>query len=252
MTERVASPEPDSPEARLRRYVLYDEVNAPYLQWQLEQFKPFLGNRILEVGCGVGAILAQLGERELVMGIDLEPELVEFTRMRFAAQPRYEFASMDIAELSDASREAMKAQAFDTIVCINVLEHIKVDSRAVATMADLLVPGGVLAILVPAHPFLFGPYDVTDGHFRRYTKSSLRRVLESAGFAGERLYHFNAVGAAGWWFQYKLMKRDHQTQSDYRIMQAMVPLMSAIEKRIKPPFGLSLVAVARKPSGAGG
>jgi 2-polyprenyl-3-methyl-5-hydroxy-6-metoxy-1,4-benzoquinol methylase len=225
--------------------VSYDEVNAPYLRWQLEQFEPFLGKRILEVGCGVGAIVAQLGSKDLVMAVDLEPELVEFTRKRFAGSG-YEFAALDISALSPSDRSSLKAKVFDTVICINVLEHIKDDGAAVATMADLLVPGGTLALLTPAHPSLFGVYDVTDGHFRRYTKRRLRAIFEAAGLRVERLYHFNSAGAAGWWLRYKVMRRDHQTQGDYTLMQTLVPVLRAVESRVKPPFGMSLIAVGRK------
>lgn len=241
------SAEADSADARLKRYLLYDEVNAPYLRWQLDQFEPYLGRRVLEVGCGVGAILAQLGTRDLLMGVDIEPELVEFTRRRFARQPGYEFAILDISALSARAQRELKQRHFDTIVCINVLEHIGDDAGALTTMADILVPGGVLALLVPAHPSLFGPYDVTDGHFRRYTKGMLRIELANANLNIERLYHFNSIGAVGWWVQYRLMRRSNQTKSDYNVMQTLVPFMSAVEGRVKPPIGMSLVAVARKP-----
>ncbi len=247
MTEKYASPEAASTEARLKRYVLYDEVNAPYLHWQLEQFAPYLGRRILEVGCGVGAIVAQLGTRDLVVAIDLEPELVEFTRKRFSTKAGYEFACMDISALSKETRESLKARSFDTIICINVLEHINDDAGAVSTMADLLAPGGTLALLVPAHPSLFGAYDVTDGHFRRYTKRTLRKVFDAAGLKVERLYYFNAIGAAGWWLRYKVMRRNHQTQGDYKLMQLLLPMIKAVEGRIKPPVGMSLIAVGKKP-----
>lgn len=231
----------------MQRYVRYDEVNAPYLRWQLEQFEPFLGRRVLEVGCGVGAIVAQLGDRDLVMAVDLEPQLIDFTRRRFANRSNCQFEALDITALSVATRQMLKSKAFDSVVCINVLEHIEDDRSAIAAMADLLEPGGSLALLVPAHPALYGPYDRVDGHFRRYTKASLRKVVTAGGLEVERLYHFNSVGSVGWWFQYKLMKRDHQSQSDYRLMQLVVPIMRAVERLFKPPFGMSLIAVGRKP-----
>ena len=238
----------DSAEARLRRYLVYDEVNAPYIRWQLDQFEPYLGRRVLEVGCGVGAILAQLGPRDFVMGVDVEPELADFTRKRFAGRSNHEFATLDITSLTVAERSKLKQHEFDTIVCSNVLEHIDDHRSAVASMGDLLVPGGALALLVPAHPALFGPYDLTDGHFRRYTKATLRELLDGANLNIERLHHFNSIGAVGWWVQYRVMRRSDQTQGDYKLMQTLVPILSAVEKRLKPPIGLSLVAVARKPT----
>lgn len=252
MMSGSSSAEADSAEARLKRYLVYDAVNAPYLRWQLDQFEPYLGKRVLEVGCGVGAILAQLGPREFVMGVDVEPQLAEFTRRRFDGQPGYQFASLDISSLPAAMRAELRQLRFDTILCINVLEHVEDHMGAVTAMADLLVPGGVLALLVPAHPSLFGPYDVTDGHFRRYTKSTLRDLLLGVNLKVEQLYHFNSIGAFGWWVQYRLMKRDNQTSSDYKLMQRLVPFLRAVEDRVKPPIGMSLIAVARKSIEPGG
>jgi SAM-dependent methyltransferase len=232
--------------ARLNRYQVFDEVNAPYLRWQIEQVEPFMGSRLLEVGCGVGGILSQLTPREFVMGIDVEEEEVAFARNRFADRPGFEFALMDIAGLPAEDRAALKARRFNTVLCINVLEHIQDDAAAVAAMTDVLVPGGVLAILVPAHPALYGQYDAMDGHFRRYTKSALRQVLLRSGLSVERLYRFNIAGAAGWFVQYRLLRRKIHQPGHFKIMTAILPALRAVESRVKPPFGLSLVAVARK------
>jgi SAM-dependent methyltransferase len=239
--------EGQSSDARLNRYRVFDEVNAPYLRWQIEQVEPFIGSRLLEVGCGVGGILSQLTPREFVMGIDIEKEEVEFARKRFAGRAGFEFASMDIAGLSGDERAALKTRRFDTVLCINVLEHIRDDAGAVAAMADVLVPGGVVAILVPAHPALYGHYDAMDGHFRRYTKPALRTVLLKAGLNLDRLFRFNAVGAAGWFVQYRVLRRTIHQQGHFKVMQAIMPAMKVIESHVKPPFGLSLVAIARKP-----
>ena len=239
--------EGDSSDARLNRYRIFDAVNAPYLRWQIEQVEPFLGSRLLEVGCGVGGILSQLTPRKLVMGIDIELEEVEFASSRFANNPGFEFALMDIAGLSAEDRAALKARRFDTVLCINVLEHIKDDAGAVAAMADVLVPGGALAILVPAHPSLYGHYDAMEGHFRRYTKAALRQVLVRSGLSVERLYRFNFVGAVGWFVQYRLLRQKIHQQGHFRVMTAILPTLRAVESRLEPPFGLSLVAIARKP-----
>jgi SAM-dependent methyltransferase len=238
--------EGQSSDARLNRYRVFDEVNAPYLRWQIEQVEPYMGSRLLEVGCGVGGILSQLTPLELVMGIDIEEEEVEFARKRFADRPGFEFALMDIAGLSAEDRAHLKARRFDTVLCINVLEHIKDDAGAIAAMADVLVPGGVLAILVPAHPALYGHYDAMDGHFRRYTKTGLREVLVRSGLGVEQLYRFNFVGAAGWFVQYRVLRRKIHQQGHFKVMTAILPALRAVESRVKPPFGLSLVAVARK------
>jgi 2-polyprenyl-3-methyl-5-hydroxy-6-metoxy-1,4-benzoquinol methylase len=244
---KTESLEGQSSDARLNRYRVFDEVNAPYLRWQIEQVEPYMGSRLLEVGCGVGGILSQLAPREFVMGVDIEEEEVEFARRRFADKSGFEFALMDIAHMSAKNRSSLAARRFDTVLCINVLEHIKDDAGAVAAMADVLVPGGVLAILVPAHPALYGPYDAMDGHFRRYTKTALRQVLVKSGLSMERLYRFNFVGAVGWFVQYRVLRRKIHRQGHFKVITAILPALRAVESRVKPPVGLSLVAVARKP-----
>jgi SAM-dependent methyltransferase len=233
--------------ARLNRYRLFDEVNAPYMRWQLEQFTPFLGPRLLEVGCGVGSILAQLKPREFVMGVDVEDEMAAFAGQRFPDRRLYRFASLDISSLSAESRLMLKRQRFDTVLCINVLEHVLNDESAVAAMADVLEPGGTLALLVPAHPALYGQYDAMEGHFRRYTRASLRGLLARSGLDVVRLHRFNMAGAAGWWFQYRLLRQRIHGQGHFKVLQAALPVLKALEARLKPPFGLSLVAVAKKP-----
>jgi SAM-dependent methyltransferase len=238
--------EGESAEARLNRYRSFDEVNAPYMSWQLEQFRPFLGKRVLEVGCGVGSILAQLGPREVLMGIDIEPDILEFARARFADQPNFVFANLDITALSGADVAELKGRRFDTILTINVLEHVQDDAAAVAAMSDVLVRGGVLLVLVPAHPGLYGAYDRMEGHFRRYTKRGLRDLIAHSGLAIERMYRFNAVGAAGWWMQYRLLRRNIHSQGHFKLLQSILPALRAVESRVKPPIGLSLIAIARK------
>ena len=234
-------------DARLNRYRLFDEVNAPYMRWQLEQFEPFIGRRLLEVGCGVGSILAQLPPREFVMGVDIESDLVGYSRRRFSDRSGYEFASLDISAASAESRSMLKSHRFDTVISINVLEQVTDDAAALATMADVVEPGGTVAILVPAHPGLYGPYDEMEGHYRRYSRRGLKDLLTGSGLDVVRLRRFNLVGAAGWWFQYRLLRRRIHGQGHFKILQAALPALRVLERMVNPPFGLSLIAVAKKP-----
>jgi len=114
-------------------------------------------------------------------------------------------------------------------------------------MSEVLGPGGVLLVLVPAHPALYGAYDRMEGHFRRYTKRGLRDLISRSGLAMERMYRFNAVGAAGWWMQYRMLRRNIHSQGHFKLLQSILPALKAVESRLKPPIGLSLVAIARKP-----
>jgi SAM-dependent methyltransferase len=232
--------------SRLQRYVLFDRVNRPYLDWQLEQFRPYLGRRVLEVGCGVGGIIDLLGPRELICGLDVEPEVLDYARGRFRGRPECRFELLDVTTAPPEKLADLQAQRFDSIVCINVLEHIEDDLGALRRMEGLLVPGGTLALLVPAHQWLYGPYDRLDGHFRRYSKSRLRTLLAQTGLQAVRLRYFNSVGALGWWVQYKLLRRTIHGEGQFGIMNRLVPVLRRVEKLIPPPFGLSLVGILRR------
>lgn len=238
--------EGESTQARLNRYRLFDEVNARYIKWQLSQFEPFLGRRVLEVGCGVGSILAQLSPKQFVMGIDIEPNIVDYTRARFAGRPAFEFANLDISRLSHEQTEALRRRRFDSIVCINVLEHVEDDRAAMRAMADIVEPGGSVGVLVPAHPLLYGAYDAMEGHFRRYNRRVLRELISSAGLDLTTMYRLNMLGAAGWFVQYKLLRRRIHGRAHFKVLQSVLPVMQAIESRVRPPVGLSLVAIAHK------
>jgi SAM-dependent methyltransferase len=232
--------------SRLARYVHLDRANAPYLDWQLEQVRPWLGQRILEIGCGVGGIVERLGPRERIVGLDVDPEVLAHARERFRHRPECRFAVADLGALGEAERSALEAERFDTIVCINVLEHVRDDIGALLTLERMLAPGGVLALLVPAHAALYGPYDRVDGHWRRYGKAELRTLLSHTRLSLLRLHYFNAIGALGWWVQYRLLRRSVHDESHFGLMNRLIPLVRPLEAWSKPPFGLSLVAVCRR------
>lgn len=232
--------------SRLERYVHLDQANHPYLAWQLEQFEPVLGRRILEIGCGVGGILELLGTRERLVGLEIEPELARFAQERFAARPECDVFAADIAALDEALAARLREERFDTIVSINVLEHILNDGAALSQIAEILAPGGHLALLVPAHMALYGAYDELDGHHRRYSRASLRQALAHTDLRPLEIRYFNSVGAVGWWVQYKLLRRQVHGQGSFGAMNRIIPWLRPLERAIAPPFGLSAIALCRK------
>lgn len=235
-------------ESRLERYRHFDALNRPYLEWQLSFFRPFLGRRLLEVGCGLGSNLELLAPRDVLFGIDVDPEVLEFARARFAGRKEAGFALADVARLDPEFLERLRAQRFDSILCLNVLEHVLDDEAALRVLSGLLSPGGTLALLVPAHRWLYGPYDALDGHHRRYSASEVRTRMDRAGFQVDWTHYFNAVGALGWWVQYKLLRRSIHGEGAFGLMNRLVPAMRRFETALRPPLGLSVVALGRKPA----
>ena len=232
--------------SRVERYVYFDRASRPYLEWQVEQFLPFIGQRVLEVGCGVGSIIDLLGEREFICGIDIEEDVLAYSADRFPDRSRHQFLQLDFASLSAAQITFLRDLRFDTIVSLNVLEHIEDDVAALRSMREILVPGGHAALLVPAHPSLYGEYDRLDGHFRRYTRRSFENAVRKAEFVHYRFRYFNMLGAFGWWVAYKLLRRSIHGSGDFRLMNAAIPFLRPLERMIPPPFGLSVTAVATK------
>jgi SAM-dependent methyltransferase len=145
---------------------------------------------------------------------------------------------------------AALAGQFDTVICVNVLEHIEDDAVALAAMAAILSPGGVIVLLVPAFAALFGPIDRNLGHYRRYRRDEIARLARAAGLEIAKLHYMNVAGFVGWWVNARLLKRESQSDRQIAIFDRwMVPVLSALEGAIPPPFGQSLLAVLRRPVG---
>jgi SAM-dependent methyltransferase len=202
------------------------------------------GSRALEVGAGIGTFSSRLlaaGATELLL-IEPEPACVAELERRFAGDPRVEIRA---ELLPGAPSLADRAGSFDFALSQNVLEHIRDDRGAVAEMAGALRPGGRLMALVPAHPRLYGSLDRAYGHERRYTPQRLRSIVEASGLVVERLYFFNALGVFGWWARSRTGARGIGSTS-LRAYERLLAAWRPIERRIDLPFGLSLIAHARR------
>lgn len=233
-------------DSRLERYLAFDRVSRPYLEWQLEALRPYLGRRVLEVGCGVGSVLALLAPRERLFGIDVEADVLAAAASRFRDRPEMSFACLDAARLDPSALDVLRRERFDTLVSLNVLEHIEDDVAALRAFAALLAPGSMLLLLVPAHALLYGPYDRLDGHYRRYSRRILAARVTAAGFDPLVLRYHNALGALGWFVQYKLLRRTIHGEQHIEWTNRLIPVLRRIERAIPPPFGLSLIVLARR------
>jgi SAM-dependent methyltransferase len=220
------------------------EAGAPnYNAWLASAFSRWAGQRVLEIGAGIGTITAHLArDRQLVTALEVDAFYVRRLRNRFRGQRAVEPLLADVAL---ADWQALAERKFDTIVLSNVLEHIADDAGAVRTFAKILSPGGRVIIFVPALPALFGALDEAVGHHRRYLPDTLRGVLEANGFALEHLQWMNAVGIPGWYVN-KLLGRRALPPLQVRVYDAVAPLLARAEARFTLPVGLSLLAVARR------
>jgi len=215
-----------------------------YNRWIYDRVRKALGQRILEVGCGTGTITSFLVERQLVVGIDVVDDYIRSTGERYRDRPNIVVRRHDLTE----SVEPLRGYRFDSALSVNVLEHIANDEAAMKAVYALLEPGGSFTVLVPCHPALLGSFDRDIGHHRRYTKGELRRKLETSGFVVERIRRSNPVGALGWLVNVRLLGL--QRLRGANLFDRLVPALAVLD-RVELPFGLSLIAVARKPAAAG-
>jgi SAM-dependent methyltransferase len=218
---------------------------ANYFAWQGRLVAPQLGRRVVEVGCGIGNFTGMLLDREMVLAVDVDPACIERLQQRYADRPNLHAYVCEPA--SDAFAGLARWRP-DSCVCLNVLEHIEDDGRALAAMASVLAPGGTIVLLVPAFQALYGPIDRNLSHHRRYSRESLAKLAHVTGLAIETLHYVNAVGFFGWWMNAHVFRREAQSASQIEVFdRCVVPWLSRLEAIAPPPFGQSLFAVLRKP-----
>jgi SAM-dependent methyltransferase len=217
-----------------------------YFRWQYDIVEPYLGTRVVEIGCGIGNFTDLLKQRPLqILGLDIDENCIRAHNQRFGGLDRIEARQFDA--LGGDVREITPFAA-DTIVCLNVLEHISDDVGALRSMYSILQPGGKACLIVPAFEALRGPIDEHLGHYRRYTKRSLSQAATLAGFGVHEIRYMNIVGMAGWWLNARVLKREAQSKAQVALFDSLVvPILSRLEAIVAPPIGQNVFAVLEKP-----
>lgn len=233
---------PDDPRVEIQRRL---GLAGNYNEWIYAQIQPHLGRRVLDVGCALGNITRFFHDRDRVIGLDVAPEFGELFNANFGHLPHYSFL---LADFGHFDPESLREERIDTITCLNVLEHIKDDVGALETMREILMPGGRLVMLVPAYRALYGSMDAADHHYRRYAAREVRRKLYEAGFMVERVWHMNVPGMLAWLLNGKILRKTLASEGQYDAYNRLVPYFRAVERLIRPPIGLSVLAAARKRS----
>jgi 2-polyprenyl-3-methyl-5-hydroxy-6-metoxy-1,4-benzoquinol methylase len=212
-----------------------------YNAWTTNIFKPYLKGDILEVGCGIGNFTKLLCSYGNVYAFDPDKYCVLETKKNAGSKAKVGIGNIEKGEYF------FKEKKFDAIVCINVLEHIKNDKKALKNMIDLLKPGGTLILLVPSHPFLFGEIDRAIGHFRRYEKKKTIKTLKKSGMNILYARRINFLGALGWFVSGKILKEISVNEKKLSLFNKIAPLILPIEEKLEPPFGTSVLIIAKNP-----
>jgi 2-polyprenyl-3-methyl-5-hydroxy-6-metoxy-1,4-benzoquinol methylase len=213
--------------------------------------RPFVGKRVLEVGAGIGTMTADL----LTMAdrvVAIEPNETSALRARTALGPNPKL-DLRVCHLEECDAAALAAEHFDTVVCVNVLEHIEDDVAALRNFRDIVAPSkGHVLIFVPAVQSVYGPLDAELGHHRRYWKRSLRAAFEHAGMDLVRLQYSNPIGLIGWAYNSWIAKSTaHSSNQIWWFETFVAPWALPLERMLPVPLGLSLVAVGRASQGFG-
>lgn len=180
-------------------------ANTPkFNRWMADTIRPFLGQRVLEIGAGIGNLSRQLAPgRVSYIASDIDSEHLARLRLRLQHRPNVQIRFCDLASPSDFNDVA----PVDSVVCLNVLEHVPEDRAGLANIRSILVEGGHAIILVPEGPSLYGTLDEVLGHCRRYTEQELGEKMQMAGFRLERMIRFNRVSRPAWFMNGRIFKK---------------------------------------------
>ncbi len=206
------------------------------------------GALVLDAGCGSGGTFKALRDAWQVIGADISPVAIEFCRAR----------GMDLSVVGDITALPLRSGAVDAALSCDVFEHLDDDLAASRSLFDATRPGGVLVTTVPALPWLWSEHDIALQHRRRYTRASLRAVLEAAGWQVEWLNYtvsFLLPAIALFRLVRKLRRKSSGGTVDLfelpgpvnRILTGLSCFEARLVARVPLPPGATLLAIARKP-----
>jgi glycosyltransferase involved in cell wall biosynthesis len=223
-------------------------ARAPrFNRWMADVVRPFCGDRVLEIGSGTGNLTRRLVPRRRYVASDVNPLYLSKLAALRSDRPYLETRYCDVTDLASFPTDG----GFDTVICLNVLEHVDDDLGALGNIRSALAEGGRAVVLVPQGERLFGSLDEVLGHRRRYSEESLRALAAAAAMEVETVLHFNRVGTPAWWLNGKLLRRRGFGLGQIMALNALTPVFRKVD-RVLPFPSLSLIAVLRRaPATAG-
>lgn len=212
-------------------------------RWMADTIAPFAGHELLEIGAGIGNLTEFLCPgRHRYVATDAGEEHLALLRARLKQTSNLETA---ICEASDPRDFSAWRNIFDTVICLNVLEHIADDEAALANIRTALKPEGRAIILVPQGAGAFGSLDEVLLHQRRYSESELTRKMISSGFRVEKLIPFNRITYPAWILNSRILRRRTLSDVQLRGFDALVPVWRHIDDYLPVP-PTSLIAIGRR------
>ena len=213
-------------------------------RWMADTIRPHVRQRVLEIGSGIGNLTrALVAGRTRYAATDINPEHLARLRSRFVHRLNLESHFCDLTRAEDF--EPFLGD-MDTVICLNVLEHVDDDHAGLANIYSALAPGGRAIVLVPEGQSVFGTIDEALGHFRRYSEAELKSKMEKAGFEVERIIRFNRVSRPAWFVSGRILKRTSLEWNQMRLYDRFVWLWRRIDGFL-PWRPTSIIGIAKKP-----
>jgi glycosyltransferase involved in cell wall biosynthesis len=214
-----------------------------FTKWMADVIRPYVGEKVLEIGAGTGNLTVQLIPRRLYWASDINPLYLTYLENVGLNRPYMRVGYTD----GEKGESFPQEQKFDTVICLNVVEHLADDLAALNNIRGVLEDGGRAIVLVPCGPWLFGTLDEVLGHHRRYTRKQLTEVVEKAGFHLENMLEFNRVGVIAWWLNARLLRRRTFGLWQIKTLNLLTPLFRIMDNFLPLP-PLSLIAILSKPA----
>ncbi len=221
------------------------EAARNYNQWLFSLVSPYLGKKVIEVGPGLGTMTQQilsLPGTEKYLGIEPNLDCFEVLMNRYGGTSGFMCLNTSIEAFNI---DELKGENFDTVVSVNVLEHIQNDVEMVKAITRVLGPGGKIVFLIPAIPWAFGDIDKAVGHYRRYSVKMVHNLFKLANIKVEKVHFANFPGLLGWLYNTKVSIKHQQDDQQIGLFDKLVPFIRKVENIVLPPIGLSIVAVGR-------
>jgi SAM-dependent methyltransferase len=211
-----------------------------YNRWTMRKFQAYVHGSILEVGCGIGTFTKELIKHGKITAIDIDSSCIKRTKILLQKKAYIGFGNIE------NNTYFFQKQSFDCILCMNVLEHIENDRKALRHLYILTKRNGYLVLLIPIHPFLYGSIDSSIGHYRRYKENEIIESLTKIGYKLTFKKRINFFGALGWLVSSRIIKRTIVDTKSIKVFNWFAPFLLPLEDIVEPPFGTSLLLIVQK------
>lgn len=226
--------------------VISDAVH--FNNWTFDIIKPFCTGSILEIGSGIGNISSRFIDKGFNITLsDIRSHYRDFLKYKFPVQAdRNKIIPIDLVHPDFENEYHELLASFDTVFALNVIEHIKDDSKAVENCYKLLKPGGKLIVLMPAFQQLYNQFDKELYHFKRYHSRDLKSLLSKNNLTIVKTFYFNAGGIPGWIVSGKIMKNKIIPAGQMKLFDLLVPAFRILDRLLLRSVGLSVIGVGKK------